>query len=219
MWYLLHAAIAALIGLPMLVVAPRHAAAAPPDRVGYYADGTKAKKGGARLDKGLPLARVIADKKKLAPAAIGLTTAKHFRFTFGRGSGRDGYDTLIVEGSRAATYLYRARRGYSWRLARYTLSARDLAALRAGLAQRGYLQLHKSYSARVWDGAQWFFKLESGSHKKGVYCDNYFPLRVRALAAWIGKRFVAPYRKRWKERKLSGWHKRWLKLVGSETFK
>lgn len=207
----------------LLSLSPFADARAQADKIGHYADGTAAKKG-ARWDRvrGFPLARIRTDKAPLTAGRFNVLASKRLRFAFGRGSGRDGFDTLVVDESGKAEYLFRGKgdRRHSWRLTHYTIKPADLLLLRMVLSAIGYASMHRSYHADMHDGSQSFVKVEADGKKKGVYCDNYFPKRIRMLALFVHEQLISPYERaiRRGAKPLRGWHREWKRMVGAETY-
>jgi hypothetical protein len=211
------------ISLLFILAASDAAARHPPEKIGHYANGQAAKESdalglsGVPGSRGLALGRVRHDKVRLTRARLNVLASKRLRFTFGRGSGQYGFDTLVVDQKGRAEYLFQ-RDG--WKLSRYTIRRADLASLRKRLAAIGYASMPRSYHANVYDGTQWFVKIETDRHNKGVYCDNFFPLRIRRLARFVQARLIARYAAAIKRgtRRVSSWHADWKRLVGTVSF-
>jgi len=142
-----------------------------------------------------PLTRTVYDPASAYAGAVDLEGAVDFRLTMGDGSGWGGYNVIKVgaDGRCEYTFFVLGRETNSsgtaintqqWKRAEFTLEAQTLAELRKLLAEVNFFKLKKEYHANVADGTQRWIKVEASGKRKGVYCDNHFPLpfmRVRGF--------------------------------------
>ncbi len=103
---------------------------------------------------------------------------------FGRGSGMNGLDVIIVDQTGHVTMSRQPTRvGEVWTKGELTLPADLIAEIIAGVNSEELTGLDKAYSTKnVADGTQWLFYIKQGSKKKVVYFDNNFPGAITRFA-------------------------------------
>jgi hypothetical protein len=147
-------------------------------------------------------AKTVDDPVSADAASVDLIGATDFHFTFGDGSGWHGFNVVKVGPDGRCEYTFftygnsddpetPALRVQKWRRAGFTLDPRTLAALRKRLADIDFFRLKKAYHANVYDGTQRFAKVEASGKRKGVYCDNHFPLPFQRPHAFVNERIIA----------------------------
>lgn len=117
--------------------------------------------------------------------AWAIDESRPWTIEFGRGSGRQGLDTVKI-GNDSRVVLHRLTSTATTLIceqATINLPPQAVAEILATVSRDGLLRLHKEYHARnVADGSQWIFWIKQGDNQKAVYCDNYFPGAITDFA-------------------------------------
>lgn len=138
-----------------------------------------------------PFDTVVKETKRFTGFDEAIRSSSDFQFVLGQGSGRDGYDTLTIEGSGASRLVFRAK-DTTWHEAKFVLAKDMVEALRAELVAISFGTLHRQYTAQVNDGTQWFVRVRVGAQRKGVFLDNHFPTPVVRLSEFVRTTIVEP---------------------------
>jgi hypothetical protein len=94
-------------------------------------------------------------------------------------------DTIAIAGDGRAV-LHDVEPGGVTMTGTIPLDTMQMNRITAGVDELGLMDLAASYIDDTYqDGTQWVLVIEQGSHKKKVYCSNYFPRQLREYAARI----------------------------------
>ena len=117
-----------------------------------------------------------------------------FIFTWGDGSGWEGYDTVKLRSDGTVAYVFRDHTRSSewkWKRPQFSLEGDTVRELRDLLAAIDYFSLKQQYHAAIMDGTQRFVKVEISGKRKGVYCNNNFPIEILRIKSFVEKRILA----------------------------
>ena len=157
-----------------------------------------------------PLSKVDIDKGP----AFRFDPALPFETTLGRGSGRDGLDTIQIGESGAVTihesswatvsaaqlsppaseqaldlddpFLSGGSvRTQRWALVESKLPQDSIERIANRLAALQLDHLHKGYHAEIFDGTQWILHVRQGTSVKAIYFNNHFPDDILLFAKFI----------------------------------
>jgi hypothetical protein len=140
-------------------------------------------------ERSFPLTKTQPDPS----LAFSFAASKPFHLEFGRGSGRDGLDTITFD-ETGRTVLHRSQFEYRyhlrygkmispfWERAEVKLSEESVQRLSKAILELSLPQMARAYHAGVFDGTQWIFWLRQGGREKSIYFNNHFPAAIQAFA-------------------------------------
>ncbi len=139
-----------------------------------------------------PLTKEVKDETKYPQGSTAISGAKDFVFVLGQGSGWHGFNTLRVNEAGKSVYVFGEGK---IRRAEFTLSAAQLDSLQKELTALDVFTLSAGYLANVYDGTQWFVKVQAGGQRKAIWCDNHFPARVVQISDFVAKNILPAFKK------------------------
>jgi len=114
--------------------------------------------------------------------------SKPYRLEFGRGSGRYGLDTIVLDEEGRITqhrqkevptedgiYCY-------WQTRSFSIPSDTVKQVAALIEDLRIIEMKRAYHADVVDGMQWIFWLVQGGQEKSVYFNNHFPKAIQDFA-------------------------------------
>jgi hypothetical protein len=124
--------------------------------------------------------------------AMKLDRSKPFVVQIGRGSGRDGLETITID-TDGSVVLFRQRietKGgdseHRWERGAMKLTQASLSEIADAINQKNILVLNSNYiNEKIYDGNQWILKIQQDSIQKRIYCSNDFPDSIVELANTI----------------------------------
>ncbi len=129
--------------------------------------------------------------------SVDLINAPNFRFTFGDGSGMDGFDVLKIgpDGQCEYTFINPTERTgrLQWKRTAFQVDAPTLANLRKLLVDVKFLEMKKEYHSNVEDGTQRWARVEASGKRKGVYWNNYFPADFMRIYDFVNQRIIGAH--------------------------
>lgn len=114
--------------------------------------------------------------------------AAPYELKFGRGSGLDGYDTVVIDEAGHVQKLrpnpgrFEDGKQYYWETSDSSIpreAARQIGKL---ILDHQLLELEREYHADVEDGSQWTFWLIQGNAEKRISFNNHFPEAIQDFA-------------------------------------
>lgn len=115
--------------------------------------------------------------------------SKDFHFELGRGSGWAGLDTVAF-GRDGVVTMFRQHPEGKWETTSLRLSPQAISRILDVMAAEGIMKMPAAYHADVQDGTQWVLWFTQNRKSKATYFDNYFPSKVRQLAAQVDVELV-----------------------------
>jgi hypothetical protein len=126
--------------------------------------------------------------------AFSIDPTQPFRLEFGRGSGRDGLETVRVNPD-GRVVLYRLKQGqqeYAWETSTLQLSPETLTKVLQAVEANGLTQLQPTYqNPKIADGTQWVLWIKQGEREKAVYFNNSFPPQITHFAKQLDSMLLA----------------------------
>lgn len=100
----------------------------------------------------------------------------------GRGSGRDGLDTVRI-GSNGSVILFRYGRNRSEaESTRLALTEQQMNQIHQAIRQHDLEHLDRKYSRSIADGEQWILRINVKGEVRPTYFNNNFPPNIEAFA-------------------------------------
>jgi len=113
---------------------------------------------------------------------------KPYRLKFGRGSHKDGLQTIEID-EQGQAVLYRSAEAAdgdghrsAWETATVSIDAEAVKRMAELIRDQGLLEMNLAYRANVVDGSQWIFRLDQGDKHKSIYFENFFPESIQDFA-------------------------------------
>jgi hypothetical protein len=133
----------------------------------------------------------LSEVKKDDRPPFRLDPTQPYRIEFGRGSGRDGLNTVKVSHDGRVT-LHRVRYfreeqvlEHRWEASACNLTPAQLEKLLRSVEANGLLDMHRAYHAKIADGTQWVLWIQQGPNQKSVYFNNHFPRQILRFASQL----------------------------------
>lgn len=118
-------------------------------------------------------------------ALTAIDSREPFDVWLGRGSGRDGLETVYI-GPRGESVLYRRHADpyglMRWERASVQLTPSDIIELRTSIANHHLLALERVYQNGTADGTQWVLAIVQGDAARVTLFDNVFPEEAEGFA-------------------------------------
>jgi hypothetical protein len=134
--------------------------------------------------RSFPLTKMVKDDRP----AFRIDPDKPFRIELGRGSGRDGLETIRIA-QDGSVILHRMKEEQRdnvikvfWQRAEHNLSNESLGKILDAIEANDLMKLGRSYDAGGSDGTQWVLWIKQGEQEKTIYCDNHFPTPIIRFA-------------------------------------